>query len=214
MQLLSWDSYYSQKTTLQAFVANIVYHWPYLREICSEAKISAIEIGCGRGIQSIFLSYFIPNVVGIDNNIKLVEKARKDDARLRGRAHFLARDAFKLDFPDKTFDVCFSAGFLEHFRNEEINLLVEEQLRVARVMVASVPSAFYPTKDRGDERLIAIEDWRQILKDFDTRMFYYGFKPKEPSRVISLRNLTNIPEVVLSRFHNAHICMVVNYFNL
>lgn len=213
MQLPSWDSHYSRKTTLQAFAANIAYHWPYLREICLKAKTSAIEIGCGRGIHSIFLSYFIPNVVGIDNNIKIVEKATKDNSRFRGRTHFLVRDAFKVDFPDKTFDVCFSQGFLEHFTDEEINLLTEKQLRIARVMVASVPSAFYPAKDRGDERLIPIEDWRQILKDFDAHMFYYGFKPKEPYRVISPRNLTNIPEVVLSKSHRTHICMVVKSTN-
>jgi len=213
MQLRSWDLQYSQKTTLQAFVANIAYHWPHLREIYSNTKTTAIEIGCGRGVHSIFLSYFIPRVIGIDNNIKLVEKAREDNYRFRGHAQFLMRDAFKLDFPKSTFDVCFSQGFLEHFADEEICLLIENQLMVAKVIVASVPSVFYSTKDRGDERLMSIEEWREVLKNFDTHMFYYGFKPRQPDRIASLKNLVDIYKIVSSTLHKSHICMVIKELN-
>lgn len=209
MQLPSWALKYSQKTTLQAFAANIAYHWPHLREIYSKTETAAIEIGCGRGIHSIFLSYFIPSVIGIDNNIKLVEKARKDNNRFRGRARFLVRDAFELDFPKGTFDVCFSQGFLEHFTDEEICQLTENQLRIAKIIVASVPSIFYSTKDRGDERLMSIEGWRKVLKSFDTYMFYYGFKPRQPDRIASLKNLVDISKIVSSTLYKSHICMVV-----
>jgi len=148
-------------------------------------------------------------VIGIDNNTKLIEKARKNNSKFRGRAHFLIRDAFKLDFPAKTFDICFSQGFLEHFTNEEIYLLIEKQLHIAKVIVASLPSIFYATKDRGDERLMPIEEWRQILKEFDTRMFYYGLSPREPKRIISMKNLIDINKIVANRSHGAHICIIV-----
>lgn len=209
MQLRSWDSHYSQETTLQAFAASLIYHWPYIWQICLKAKHSAIEIGCGRGLHSIFLSCFIPNVLGIDNNIKLIEKARKNNSKFRGHARFSICDAFKLDFAPGTFDVCFSQGFLEHFSDEEIRLLAEKQLRIANVIVASVPSALYAVKDRGDERLMRIEDWRQILKDFDTRIFSYGFRPREINRIISVKNLVDITKIVSSMSGKAHVCMVV-----
>ncbi|MGB8779693.1 MAG: class I SAM-dependent methyltransferase [Candidatus Bathyarchaeia archaeon] len=209
MQLRSWDSHYSQETTLQAFAASLIYHWPYIWQICLKAKHSAIEIGCGRGVHSIFLSCFIPNVLGIDNNIKLVEKARKNNSKFHGHARFSIRDAFKLDFAPGTFDVCFSQGFLEHFSDEEIRLLAEKQLRIAKVMVASVPSALYAVRDRGDERLMRIEDWQQILKDFDMRIFSYGFRPREINRIISVKNLVEITKIVSSMSGKAHVCMVV-----
>lgn len=209
MQLRSWDSHYSQETTLQAFAASLIYHWPHIWQICLKARHSAIEIGCGRGLHSIFLSCFIPNVLGIDNNIKLIEKARKNNSKFRGHARFSICDAFKLDFAPGTFDVCFSQGFLEHFSDEEIRLLAEKQLRIANVMVASVPSALYAVKDRGDERLMRIEDWRQILKDFDTRIFSYGFRPREINRIISVKNLVDITKIVSSMSGKAHVCMVV-----
>jgi hypothetical protein len=65
--------------------------------------------------------------------------------------------------------------------------LIENQLRIAKIIVASVPSVFYSTKDRGDERLMSIEEWRKVLKNFGTFMFYYGFKPRQPDRIASLR---------------------------
>lgn len=200
--------YYSQRTTLAAFAASLMYHWPYIWQIFLNAKQGAIEIGCGRGVHSIFLSYFIPNVVGIDSNIKLIEMVRKNNSKFHGRARFLVRDAFKLDFSTEIFDVCFSQGFLEHFTDEEICLLTRKQLRVAKVMVASVPSIFYKGKSRGDERLMSIEDWRRILKDFDTHMFYYGFEPREPNQIVSLKNITDITRIASSRSHRAHICIV------
>lgn len=212
MQLPSWDLHYSQKTTLYSFVASIAYHWPYLREVYSKTNTTAMEIGCGRGVHSIFLSYLCPNVVGIDNNIKLVKNARKDNSRFRGRAHFLIRNAFNLDFPDGTFDVCFSQGFLEHFTNQEICLLTEMQLRIAKIIVASVPSIFYSAKDRGDERLMSIGEWQEVLRNFDTSMFYYGFRPRRPDRGTSPKNLVDVGKILrlLSSTHyKSHICIVV-----
>jgi SAM-dependent methyltransferase len=212
MKQPSWDLHYLQKTTLYAFVASTAIHWPYLLEAYRKTNTAALEIGCGRGVHSIFLSYFIPNVVGIDNNVKLVEKARKDNSRFRGHAHFLIRDAFKLDFLDGTFDVCFSQGFLEHFTNEEICLLTEKQLRIAKIIVASVPSIFYSAKDRGDERLMSIEEWREVLKNFNTSLFYYGFRPSQPDRDASPKNLTyarKISGLLSSRHYKSHICIVV-----
>jgi hypothetical protein len=122
-------------------------------------------------------------------------------------------DAFKLDFAPGMLDVCLSEGFLEHLSDEEIRLLVKKQLHIAKVMVASVPSALYAVRDRGDERLMRIECWQQILKDFDTCMFSYGFRPREVNRIISMKNLVEISKIVSSMSGKAHVCMVVRKAN-
>jgi protein-L-isoaspartate O-methyltransferase len=54
----------------------LIYQWPYILQICLKAKHSAIETGSGRGVHSIFISCFVPKILGIDNNVKLIEKAR------------------------------------------------------------------------------------------------------------------------------------------
>jgi len=209
MQLTGWDSYYSKEITVPAFVTSSIYHWPYMWQVYLKAKNSAIEIGCGRGIHAIFLSYFIRTVVGIDKNLELIERAKVNNAKLRGRARFLIRDAFNLDFPADTFDVCFSQGFFEHFTPEEICLLTKEQLRVARAVVASIPSTFYSEKDRGDEHLLSIEEWKKILQEFRTHLFYYGFIPREPHRLISAKNLLDFTKLISSKSYRAHICMLI-----
>jgi SAM-dependent methyltransferase len=208
----SWDSHYVQKTTFYALFASAAIHWPFLLEVYRNTKTAVLEIGCGRGVHSIFLSYLVPIVVGVDNNVKLVGKAREDNSRFRGRARFLLRDAFKLDFPDGAFDVCFSQGFMEHFTNEEIRQLIEEQLRIAKIIVASVPSVFYSTKDRGDERLMSIEEWREVLKNFSTNMFYYGYRPSQPDHDASPKNLMDIGKILRllsSRHYKSHICIII-----
>jgi SAM-dependent methyltransferase len=209
MQLTGWDSYYSKEITVPAFVASSIYHWPYIWQVYLKAKNSAIEIGCGRGIHAIFLSYFIRTVVGIDKSPALIERAKVNNAKLRGRARFLIRDAFNLDFPADTFDVCFSQGFFEHFTPEEIGLLTKEQLRVARAVVASIPSTFYSVKDRGDEHLLSIEEWKNILKEFRTHLFYYGFTPRDPHRLISVKNLLDFTKLLSSKSYRAHLCMLI-----
>lgn len=80
-------------------------------------------------------------------------------------------------------------------------------------MVASVPTSYYPIKDRGDERLMLMEDWRRILKDYYTRMFYYGFKPKEPGKAISLKNLVGATRIVLSKSYSLQLCIVAKKTN-
>jgi SAM-dependent methyltransferase len=209
INLVDWHSYYSRPTALQDAICSWIYHWPYLLQTIQETKSGALEIGCGRGIHSILLSYLVHNVVGIDDDPRLLVVARKSNSRFHGRARFVECDAFNLSFPKRLFGVCFSQGLLEHFSDNEICLLAEEQLNVADTIVASVPSGYYVTKDRGDERLMLIEDWRKILRNYCTRMFYYGFRPKEPDRVISLRNLRDIAKIALTKSYQIHICMLV-----
>jgi trans-aconitate methyltransferase len=177
-------------------------------QVRRETRVSALEIGCGRGIHSIFLSYSVPNVVGIDSDAELVREARRQNENLHGRARFAQRDAFNLSFPKGAFDVCFSQGVLEHFSDREICLLMEKQLSFAETVVASVPSFYYPSRDKGDERLMLMEDWRRILSGYDAKMFYYGFEPREKGKAISLKNFVDLRKIVLSKFHRLHLCIV------
>jgi ubiquinone/menaquinone biosynthesis C-methylase UbiE len=73
-------------------------------------------------------------------------------------------DAFSLPFPAQSFDVAFTAGFFEHFSDDEIGRLLSEQLRVARRVVFSVPNAAYPSRDFGNERLMSRAQWDALLR--------------------------------------------------
>lgn len=54
--------------------------------------------------------------------------------------------------------------------------LIDEQLRVAKKVVFSVPSKFYRIRDFGNERLLMIKKWGNILKNYEIEAmipYYY-----------------------------------------
>jgi hypothetical protein len=45
--------------------------------------------------------------------------------------------------------------------------LLNEQLRVAPIVIFSVPNKFYGRRDKGDERLLSKKQWEKILDSFN-----------------------------------------------
>ncbi len=185
----SWTDYYAKNgcpTRLDMF-ASVLHNATYLFQILGVKPQSILEIGSGRGLHSIFLSYFIHRVVGIDIEGELVENSVRLNRRFRGRAHFLKMDAFNTSFTKDAFSVCCSQGFFEHFKDSDINALFEELFRVTRTVIFSVPSNHYPKKNLGNERLLNIQEWKEILKNYQVNGFYYG--PTIDTSLGIIRNL-------------------------
>lgn len=164
----SWEAYYAPELTWYAHLRNVLHHLPMFRAIRRLHPRRVLEVGAGSGSHSICLSYFHPHVVSVDLSRQLIERCTRHNRRLRGRARFLATDAFNLAFADGAFDVAFSQGFFEHFSDEEIARLLAEQSRVARYVVLSVPNRSYRVQDFGDERLLSRAEWEALL----TRLGY------------------------------------------
>ena len=116
---------------------------------------------------SVYLSKEGADTIGIDNDERNIALAGKNNSVLRGNAKFTKADAFHLPYPDKSFDVAFSQGLLEHFDCQDIIKLIDEQLRVAKAVAFSVPNKFYNHKDFGDERLFTKKEWESILSKYD-----------------------------------------------
>jgi SAM-dependent methyltransferase len=142
-----------------------------------------LEAGCGTARDSIFLSYFSELCVAVDLNKDVVIKAKKNKLKFGGQAEFVVADAFSPPFKDKSFDVCFSQGLLEHFKPYEVSKIMSTLSRVCKQMIHSVPSNYYPSKDFGDERLLDPVSWQKLLREYgiNSRANYYhldlqGFK--------------------------------------
>jgi hypothetical protein len=168
----SWSQIYSRHVDESDLKNTVAYHQQFLNLIrrSAEKKTNAsaprvLEIGLGHALMSIWLSRDCNcDVWGIDNDLNVLNSCMKTNTRLGGHARFILMDAFDLDLlKDRYFDVAFSQGTLEHFDNKAIIALLEQQLRVARTVVFSVPSADWPNRERGDERKLPLEDWRAIL---------------------------------------------------
>lgn len=174
---MKWHEYYSKEITLKDYLGHLSTHATLFEFIIEQKPRKILEIGTGTGSMSIFLSHLGYEVVSIDNNEKVLERAKKLSDTLLGRVKFLLCDAFKLGnkFKASNFDVVFSHGFLEHFDRGEIEALIKEQLKVGKVVFFSVPSKYHVTKEFGDERLWGIEEWTKILSSFNLELIrYYG----------------------------------------
>jgi len=66
-------------------------------------------------------------------------------------------------FEDNTFSVTHSSGVLEHYSDDDIVKLINEQLRVSNVCIFSVPTAYFEKKMLGNERFMSRKEWREIL---------------------------------------------------
>ena len=166
----SWESYYDPGLTWYRHVRNVLHHVPMFRALRRLKPERVLEVGAGTGSHSIFLSYFGARAVSVDLSRPLIQRCLRHNRSLRGKARFAAMDAFQLAFPDAAFDAVFSQGFFEHFSDEEIELLLAEQARVARYVVISVPNRSYGVQDFGNERLLSRQEWEALLTQLGYRI--------------------------------------------
>jgi len=180
---MKWEQFYQQRDRdIADLLSNITAHKEFIKTITDNAPIEnakeshLLEVGTGTGDMCIFMSWLGYKVTSIDNNEGVLQNVKSRSLmRTASTLKLLNQDAFNLSFSDKLFDVAFSQGFFEHFSNEDIVQLVKEQARVAKKVIFSVPSFQYPQKDFGNERLMRLDEWLTILKDFRiSKSFYYG----------------------------------------
>ena len=88
----------------------------FLRNVALFENPRILDLGCGMGETSILLSERFPNadLVGVDQDLQLLEIARRKDFSQAHSAHFQIGDAERLDFADGTFDLVFTRFLLIH----------------------------------------------------------------------------------------------------
>jgi hypothetical protein len=168
----TWSKLYSKQVNENNLIENIEYHKIFIGKIQEFALLSAktkipkiIEIGLGNGTMSIYFSRDrLFEVYGIDNNIDVITSCVNSNNTLGGYAKFVLLDILDLSLlKRKEFDVAFSQGTLEHFNNEDLLKIFSKQLEIANYVIFSVPSAFWATREIGNERKMTVEEWRNLL---------------------------------------------------
>lgn len=166
-KILSWSNYYKKIPNIEKFIGNLYGQKEFIQKIVSLNPKKILEVGGGSATMSIFLSYLGIDVTAIDIDKKLLKKQEKITKRYNAKINIQYADAFKLPYKKNEFDLVFHQGLLEHFSDKDIYRLLDENLRVAPVVVFSVPNNFYPKKDFGDEHLMSKTYWEKILRDYN-----------------------------------------------
>lgn len=107
-------------------------HWEVFQIILTNKLFNqgkrVLEVGCGRGSLSAYFCDAGYDCTLLDISETSITLAKKIFQKNSLDAAFIVGDANNLDFSDKSFDIIFSIGLLEHF--QDINKTMEEQIRV------------------------------------------------------------------------------------
>lgn len=160
-----WENFHVETISAATFAKRNLIHWDLLRAVLRRARgRGVLEVGVGSGAQSALLSRWVPRVVTLDNDRRIMDAAAANLRRFGPKTTRVLADAFRLPFRDGAYGVSLSQGLMEHFDDDGIAGLVREQLRACRSVVFSVPSDHYPRQDVGNERLMPPARWREIVE--------------------------------------------------
>jgi len=95
----------------------------YIRS-CVPGNSKVLDIGCGNGRNIRSIVEMAKEIIGIDNDPKAVDDAKKNLADFSGVKIILA-DALNLPFPDKSFDVVIFLDTLVNMKENKVQTLKE-----------------------------------------------------------------------------------------
>jgi len=113
-------------------------HWKLFKQIFkrypllkkSKKSTKVLEVGCGRGTMSAYFADNNYDTYLLDKSKKAMELAKKYFKKNNLKANFYTDDCLKLPFENNKFDIIFSIGLMEHFKNPE--KAISEKFRVLK----------------------------------------------------------------------------------
>jgi len=137
--------------------------------------IKVLEVGCGTAIDSYNLINNIPglDVYAIDYSRESLILAKKISGYFPKQVKLLLCDAFSIAFKDETFDMVFSQGLIEHFRDPAA--IIREQMRILKndgTLIIDVPQKYNPYTVY-KHRSISKGKW---MWGWETEYSYFGLK--------------------------------------
>lgn len=101
-----------------------------------------LEIGCGSGATSVYLSQNKRIVTALDFSKEALSCAEGVAKELDVHVDTVFADATKeLPFEEDAFDIVFQAGLLEHFEKKDRIQLLKNWAKVGKLMVSIIPNA-------------------------------------------------------------------------
>ena len=107
---------------------------PYIHEVTRKLKKyqvkKVLDLGCGSGWLSIFISKYGFDVTGVDIAKPAVELGKTWSQEDNAKVNFLIGDLLNLPFQEGSFDAVICNSVMEHFRFDQAKVLFEKVHKV------------------------------------------------------------------------------------
>ena len=180
-----WDNYYKYYTPTPLGVIMYGSHRKVLGRVLSalfkDKSVSILDVGCGKGSTlSSIREWGFTNSIGIDLSEVGLLSCEKIGLRI-GKDVFRV-DATKTEYADKSFDIVFSEGMLEHYTN--FLPFADEMSRIAKdyiILVQPNHDCLYSQIIQIGWRLFrrnsgGVEELDHHLYEYDSAFSERGFK--------------------------------------
>ncbi len=146
-----WESYFNDKDLRKHIAFHLEHRKRFLDILIKQIKLlhpkNIIEVGCGTAIDSHYLAGLFKetNFSAIDVSTSAVAVAGRIGRMLDSRVDISLGDMGAMKFDDCSFDIVFSQGVMEHFKDPLP--YIKKQLRILKpkgLLVISVPQKFNP----------------------------------------------------------------------
>ena len=125
-----------------------------------------LEVGCGIGTESVFLSVRGMKVSGIDISSSAIEKAQKLAEVYNVKPQFSVEDVINLPFEDNSFDTVCDQGCFHHLTDEErkeytkeiSRVLKKDGLLILRCFSDAIPGGPQPRRIKSDELIQTLQN--------------------------------------------------------
>lgn len=191
----TWAGFYKPETATPQQLKHIQQHHAAFFEHAVEvlpkgAKLLEVGIGTGAFYARLAELGFEPHALELDPAV--IETAKAGLERVGVKSPRIEQgNGLDLAHWRRRFDAVYHQGLFEHLTDGEVVAHLQAELHVAPRALISVPSAYYPTRDVGNERLMTLEEWLRILTNFTVDGRYYG----GDGRFHVLLDVTNEPKV-------------------
>lgn len=163
------------------------------------ANSQVLDVGCGAGFLTNFLSLRGHSVTGLDSSIESLDVARTHD--ISQRVTYVAGDALRMPFDANSFDVVCAMDFLEHVENP--GAVISE---AARVLKPGGKFFFYTFNRNPLAWFVVIKGMEWFVKNTPPRLHVLRLfiKPKECRRFcgqfgLEVAEMAGIEPVIFSR---------------
>jgi len=133
-----------------------------------------LETGCGTGLMAGYLQKKGLNVTALDLSQKVLDYAKyiASKSNIITPCKYKQGDILKLPYKKNTFDVSYSNGVLEHFKDEEIIETLIQQMNISKYVIFGIPSTYFNMNEKmlGNERSLTIDEWKKLIHKANGRV--------------------------------------------